>query len=237
MSLSQAFDRWFYPGVPSNWDDEIFREVILGRLRPDMTILDLGAGSGNVKQMNFRDSAARVCGIDLDPRVTSNPFLHDAKVGSAEKIPYPDQTFDLAFSDNVLEHLKAPDVVFAEVSRVLKPDGVFLAKTPNRFHYVPLVATLTPLIFHKAFNRMRGRQVEDTFGTHYRANSVSKLKTLCEQNGMLLEEARLIESRPEYLRFFAPFYAVGIAYERLVNRFESLAFLRVLLIGVATKTI
>ena len=137
----------------------------------------------------------------------------------------------------MLEHLDAPEVVFSEIGRVLKPGGVFLAKTPNRYHYVPLIATLTPLWFHKAFNRMRGRESDDTFKTHYKANCVSHLKALCEPNHMALEEALLIEGRPEYLRFFAPFYLFGIAYERLVNRFDSLSHLRVLLMAVAIKTV
>ena len=55
--------------------------------------------------MNFRGLAARVCGVDLDPRVVDNPMLDEGKIADAGGIPYPDAAFDLVFADNVLEHL------------------------------------------------------------------------------------------------------------------------------------
>ena len=42
-------------------------------------------------------------------------------------------------------------------SNALKPGGCFFGKTPNRNHYMPLAARLTPLSFHKWFNKKRGR--------------------------------------------------------------------------------
>ena len=41
-------DRKFYPDFTANWDDKLFREQILENLRPDMKLLDLGAGAGIV---------------------------------------------------------------------------------------------------------------------------------------------------------------------------------------------
>ena len=81
--------------------------------------------------MNFRGHARRLCGIDPDPRVAANPYLDEGQVGVGESIPYPDASFDVVFADNVLEHLPDPAAVFAAVTRVLRPGGVFLGKTPN----------------------------------------------------------------------------------------------------------
>ena len=50
--------------------------------------------------MNFKAHAKRVCGLDPDPRVVDNPYLHEAKVGLGERIPWPDGTFDV-IADNV----------------------------------------------------------------------------------------------------------------------------------------
>ena len=74
-SLTEKLDRALYPGFARNWDDQIFRESILQHLTPVAVILDLGAGAGIVQQMNFRGLAAKVCGVDLDPRVVDNPML------------------------------------------------------------------------------------------------------------------------------------------------------------------
>lgn len=163
--LSRWIDARFYPQQADNWDDELLRQEILELLRPDSRVLDLGAGAGRLRQMDFSGRAARVCGIDLDAAVLDNPHLDEARVAPAEEIPYDDGTFDLVFANNVLEHLRDPLSVFRAVSRVLAPGGTFLFKTPNRGHYVPLVARWTPHRFHLWFNRLRGRAEADTFPT------------------------------------------------------------------------
>ena len=230
-----TLDRRFYPDSSNNWDDELFRSEILGHINHASIVLDVGAGAGIVEQMNFLGLAAKVCGIDLDPRVVDNSFLDDAKVTGGESIPYDDDTFDVVFSDNVLEHLGEPEKVFAEVARVLRPGGVFLFKTPNKLHYMPIIARLTPHKFHGFVNRLRGRKVIDTFPTLYRANSRRQVVRLADAAGLTIEKLDLIEGRPEYTRIFCPLYIIGILYERLVNRFETLACFRILLIGVLSK--
>ena len=228
-------DKAVYPGVEDLWDDKRFRVFILERLRPEHTLLDLGAGAGIIAEMNFGDKAARVCGLDPDPRVVENPYLHEAKVGLGEKIPWPDETFDIVIADNVLEHLDNPAQVFREIARVLKPGGRFLFKTPNRRHYMPTIARLTPLAFHRFYNKLRGRASEDTFPTVYKANRPADVLSAARTASMSLTAVELIESRPEYLRINPVTYLAGIAYERLVNMGSLLKNFRVLLIGELTK--
>jgi predicted RNA methylase len=67
-------DRVLYPNATDNWDDQLFRERVIQRLENGSIMLDLGAGAGIVSQMNFKGIAARVCGVDPDPRVMSNPL-------------------------------------------------------------------------------------------------------------------------------------------------------------------
>lgn len=49
-----ALDRIFYPNHADHWDDALLRRSILRRLAPDFVLLDLGAGSGRVQEMQFR---------------------------------------------------------------------------------------------------------------------------------------------------------------------------------------
>ncbi len=228
-------DRAFYSRFQRNWDDQLFRERIVSYLNLDAAVLDLGAGAGIVEQMNFRGLAASVCGVDLDPRVVANPMLDEGRVANADGIPYEDARFDVVFSDNVLEHLDDPLQVFREVARVLKPGGVFLFKTPNKWHYMPTIARLTPHGFHQYVNRLRGRAEVDTFPTRYRANCLGDIKRLAAEAGLLVERVERIEGRPEYLRMTWPTYLVGLAYERLVNSAEMFAPLRILLVGQLRK--
>lgn len=234
-ALTLWLDRRAYPHHGDNWDNTLFANEVIAALPAAGTVLDLGAGAGIVAEFNMRGRAARVCGVDLDPRVTGNRFLDEGRVGAAEQIPYDDETFDLVFSNNVLEHLPDPIAAFREVRRVLVPGGRFLVKTPNRRHYVPLIARLTSHRVHEVVNRWRGRQPEDTFPTLYRVNSPGDLKRTAQAAGLRLDSVRLVEGRPEYLRLFAPAYLAGIAYERLVNATDLFAGLRVVLIGAMTK--
>lgn len=234
-NITDWMDHKWYPGFSRNWDDAIFRERILSQLMPEHRVLDLGAGAGIVGQMNFKGHAEKVCGVDLDPRVASNPFLDEGRVSDAGEIPYGDQSFDVVFSDNVLEHLDQPIDVFREVARVLRPGGVFLFKTPNKWHYMPTIARLTPHGFHQFVNRIRDRAEVDTFPTRYRANTKGAIVDLAKTAGFSVEAVERMEGRPEYLRMTWPTYLVGMAYERLVNASPAFAAFRVLLIGTLRK--
>ena len=190
---------------------------------------------GIVEQMRFKGLAAKVCGIDLDPRVVDNPMLDEGRVADASRIPYEDGHFDLVYADNLLEHLRDPLAVFREVSRVLKCGAMFLFKTPNKTHYMPTIARLTPHRFHRYVNRLRGRAEVDTFPTLYRANTRLDLTRLAAASGLVIERLSHIEGRPEYLRMTWPTYVVGALYERLVNSTELFAMFRVLLLGELRK--
>lgn len=234
-AMIARMDRYFYPAVSDNWDDRLFADRIGAALRADDYVLDLGAGAGIISAMDFRGKVGRVCGIDLDPRVTENPFLDEGRVCDANSIPYPENSFNLIFSDNVFEHLEQPELVLKEALRVLKPGGKLLFKTPNRRHYMPLIARMTPHRFHQFVNRLRGREYRDTFQTVYRANTPQDVQALADQTGFIVRSIELIESRPEYLRMTVASYFFGIAYERLVNFFPKLAQFRILLIANLEK--
>ncbi|MDH5567953.1 MAG: class I SAM-dependent methyltransferase [Myxococcales bacterium] len=233
--LADWMDKTWYPHHADNWDDTLFREVIEAHIRPDFRVLDLGAGAGIIPAMNFRGAVARVCGVDPTPRVHDNPYLDEAKEGFGEEIPYPGDSFDLVFSDNVLEHLPDPDAVFCEIHRVLKPGGLLLAKTPNRRHYVATIARMTPHWVHQFVNALRGRAQEDTFPTRYRANTPEAIAGIAARTGFRVQECRIVEGRPEYLRLSPITYVFGWLYERLVNATPRLERFRVVIVAVLQK--
>ena len=64
---------------------------------------------------------AQQAGLDIDYRV-----------GVGENIPFADESFEIVYSSDVLEHVNGLEKVIAEIARVLKPGGVFLYDTINR---------------------------------------------------------------------------------------------------------
>lgn len=236
MSLRETIDRRFYSSYADNWSALGYRDFVSGYLRPSVSLLDFGAGRGAVPEHRFRGLVARTSGVDIDNAVLENTYLDDAKVMSpTAPIPYDDNSFDVVISANVLEHVQDPDSVFDEIHRVLKPGGFFVFQTPNRSHYVPALARMTPHFVHLWVNGRRGVDDRDTFPTVYRANTPAMIRRLAQRHNFQIDRLDTVEGRPEYLRHFGVLYALGIAYERTVNATSLLSPFRVVMLGALKK--
>ena len=238
MNFIKYIDQKFYPFDNNNWDDKIFRNKIKKHINKESTVLDFGCGRGNVKEMIFLNDVKFIAGVDLDDGVFENQNLHERKKIDMVNfhIPYDDNTFDIVFSDNVMEHVENPNEVFCEINRVLKTDGYFFAKTPNKYHYVALISHITPTNFHVYYNKLRGRKERDTFPTFYRCNSKKTIKKYANKFGFIVDEIDLVEKRPEYLRISFFSYLFGLIYERVVNSTKYLKSFRVSLSFRLKKT-
>ena len=103
------------------------------------TLLDVGCGGGFLSE-EFAKNGARVTGIDPSPHLLSTAKEHAAMnslsinyiEGYGERIPLDDDSFDYVACCDVLEHVDDLDKVIGEISRVLKPEGLFLYDTINR---------------------------------------------------------------------------------------------------------
>ncbi|MEM9077500.1 MAG: class I SAM-dependent methyltransferase [Bacteroidota bacterium] len=228
-------DKTFYPEMESGWDDKIFRQEILNFIGPDKVILDIGAGRGRILEMNFKDLGKKVYGVDPTNEIFENPLIDKAYVGVGDSMPFfENDYFDVVFCDNVLEHVENPEAFYKEVSRVLKKNGIFLAKTPNKYHYMPLIASFTPTSFHRFYNKLRGRDFSDTFPTFYRANSRKAYEKHAAASGLELLPLKYCSGRPEYLRIFFLTYLLGILYEKTINLLR-LDSLKVVIISKMSK--
>jgi SAM-dependent methyltransferase len=230
----EALRRRFYaPSFRGMYDR--LQDAIDEYVRPEHVVLDAGCGSGRVFQHRLAGRARRVVGVDVTDEPRGNANIDDAAKADLRALPFARDTFDLIVVSTVAEHLTEPEPVFRELARVLRPGGRLLVLTPNRWHYVTVAARALPHRLHVAYNRWRGVDEHDIFPTAYRANTASRLRELAEGAGLSVERLERFETEPEYLAFHIVPYALGVAYERVVNRIDALAALRVNLLLIARK--
>jgi SAM-dependent methyltransferase len=137
--------------------------------------------------------------------------------GLSEALPFYNESFDLVCCSWVLEHLENPQSVFAEISRVLAPDGSFVFVTPNRQHPLLLVNRLLRCTAGRLVPRLYGRSEDDTFPALYKANTPRCIRTLFLSSGFHLEELVLVGD-PSYLAFGEVPYHLACALERTTPR-------------------
>ncbi len=244
MSVSERVYRRFYPDLRRS-GTLFFYQRLRQVLGPGKRILNLGAGSGDepgsevFSVRDLRGGGWIVCGCDPDPAVLGNRQLDEAKLmAPGGAIPYEDASFDLVFSDYVLEHVADPETFVAEVHRVLKPGGTFQFRTPNLYHYVSLAARLLPNRMHAlTTNRARNltQGAREPYPTFHRMNTRRALRRLSARAGFLNTDLVMIEAEPSYLVFNTATFLAGVAYEHLVNRYPVLEGIKANIIGRIVK--
>ena len=162
--------RWYdlFGTVISFGRDKAIREklVEVAAPAPGETVLDVGCGTGTLAlALKSRVGTGEVHGIDASPEMIDVAREKAAKAGSdidfqvalIEALPFPDATFDLVTSSLMLHHL--PDDLkrrgLAEIRRVLKPGGRFLALDFAAHSHSPLGHLLA------IFGHSRGERMVD----------------------------------------------------------------------------
>lgn len=117
-------------GQNGRWRDEMVRHVEDGR---PSSILDVATGTAGVALELVGRTPARVTGLDL-----THPMLRRGQerveragatdrvqlvVGQAERLPFPDATFDALTFTYLLRYVADPAATLRELARVVKPGG------------------------------------------------------------------------------------------------------------------
>jgi ubiquinone/menaquinone biosynthesis C-methylase UbiE len=214
-----------------------FHQLCASVVRPGSRVLEIGAGASNPSSRFFA-TLGELHGVDMDSAVKENDALKSAAVITGESLPYPDGSFDACVSNYVLEHVVDPAGHLREAWRVLKPAGAYVFRTPNRWHYVGMVSSLTPHWFHELVaNRLANApaHAHEKFPTMYRMNSRAAVRRHAAAAGFVVEELRMIEKDPSYGMASRVLFLTFMIYERAVNTTELLAGMRANILAVLRK--
>ncbi|HJP58678.1 MAG TPA: class I SAM-dependent methyltransferase [Gemmatimonadaceae bacterium] len=205
-----------------------FHALIKENCHRGWRILEIGSGPTN-RTSRFLATLGEVHGIDPDPDVMANDALKSASIMSEERFPVASESFDCCVSNYVVEHVPDGMAHLEEVARVLKPGGVYVFRTVNGFHYLALVAKLTPHWFHRLVaNRARGlaETAHDPYPTVYAMNSSRAITRAARAARLEVERIVWSEKEPPYAHFSRIAFLAMMLYERVVNSTGLFAGLR-----------
>jgi SAM-dependent methyltransferase len=106
-----------------------------GLFGADTRVLDVGCGTGNYAAALTEATNCRVSGVDpsqrmLDWASNAAPWESLAQ-GSAEGLPFGDDSFDVVMSTDVIHHIGNRDAYFREAVRVLRSGGHLVTVTDS----------------------------------------------------------------------------------------------------------
>jgi SAM-dependent methyltransferase len=103
-------------------------ELAIPLFPPGSKILEFGAGDG-WQACELQRRGFKVTAIDAHP--PRDGQHHPVASYDGSRLPYPDASFDVVYSSNVLEHVAAFELVQSELARVLRPRGTAVHCVPS----------------------------------------------------------------------------------------------------------
>jgi SAM-dependent methyltransferase len=187
------------------------REVMGFDKFADQRLLEVGCGMGT-DLLQFARGGALVTGVDLTPRSVeiSRHHFHlyemrgDFSLSDAERLPFPDNTFDVFYSNGVLHHTPDTQATIREAHRVLKPGGTAKVMLYHRNSW----AYFFELMFRQGIIRgefFRGLKIADILSKYVEVN---------EGGGRPLVK---VYSRREARDLFSVFAKVSIEIDQLIR--------------------
>ncbi len=208
------YSTW-YEGERREGYYSLINDLGVGRIvsyATDADILEIGVGTGLILERTSR-VASRAAGIDLSIGMAGVSKVKGLEVlnASVNDLPFPDDSFDVAYSCKVLPHV--PDIAggLAELARVVRPEGTMLVEFYNPLSFKGLT--------YRIMTRKRGH--EPVFVRH---DTVADVATYVP-DGWHIEEVRGIRVLAATGKFYtAP--VIGSIVRSLDRRLTDTAFAR-----------
>ncbi|HCR81181.1 MAG: 3-demethylubiquinone-9 3-O-methyltransferase [Candidatus Pacebacteria bacterium GW2011_GWB1_47_8] len=170
----------------------VFDELLKNENLKNKQLLDAGCGTGWFSAEAVR-RGARVTSMDLGKQLlkeVAKKARSKRVVGSILKMPFKAKTFDYVICSEVIEHVTDPGLALKEIYRVLKPGGILVLTTANKFWYFSLLIA-------KLFNLRPYQGLENW---HW----YGQLRRMLEKTGFMIREMYGIHAFPFVIPILNP---------------------------------
>jgi len=131
----------YIPGTAGNIElEHLHRYLLASELCTGKTVLDVASGEGYGSAM-IAGKAALVIGVDISEQAVTHARARyragnlEYRTGDCTAIPLPDASVDAVVSFETIEHHDRHAEMIGEIRRVLKPGGVLLMSSPDKYYY------------------------------------------------------------------------------------------------------
>jgi 2-polyprenyl-3-methyl-5-hydroxy-6-metoxy-1,4-benzoquinol methylase len=185
---------------------DIYEALIRKLVTEKTTWIDVGGGRalfpGNAPLSKMlAKHCNKLVAVDPSENVYDNPYAHEKTKSMFEDFQ-TDEKFDLATFRMVAEHITEPKAVISKLRDLLKPDGIVIIYTINKFSPIPLITYLIPFSYHhKIKNFFWGGEERDTFPVAYKMNTRKDLKDLFQEHQFEEEAFLYLDDLSAFYRF------------------------------------
>lgn len=132
-NIAEKFEKIMNSYEVSKRKDVVFNNLLTEDIC-GKSFLDAGCGIGLFSEIAEK-MGANVTSLDVGESLLQQvgKRCNSIKVvGSTTELPFPDNSFDIVLSTEVLEHTENPELGFNEIARVVKPNGMVIVTVPNK---------------------------------------------------------------------------------------------------------
>lgn len=205
-------------------------------------VLDIGCGrkSDIGRYLKDHDTHALIHGADLDEYSLKNADVDELFICDAADMPFDDGSYDVVFSQFLLEHVHDSQQTVDSIARVTAPGGLAALIIPNPTSPASTVAKMTPYSFHLFFKKtiqQYDNVSEDTFPTVFDFKSVRNLEKQMAQAGFSNIEAAYIPEMYFRFRYRPVMIRLAMLYTQVLTTMNlNLLKSSVVVSGVKAKT-
>jgi 2-polyprenyl-3-methyl-5-hydroxy-6-metoxy-1,4-benzoquinol methylase len=168
--------------------DEYYEAVVSKLVETGCAWIDVGGGrdvfpDNKALATELAARCLRLTAVDPSDTVEENQFAHRRVKAKIEDFT-SSESFDLATLRMVAEHIETPEPSIASLARLVKPNGMVVVYTINKWSPVSLASLLTPFWIHHPIKHLLWKTEEaDTFPVAYKMNTRRRLRILLHEAG------------------------------------------------------